>query len=132
MKHFTRGIEKCNPDSQLIGKFDADIILPTNYLEKMVAIFASDNLVGMASGNLYIKKRDAWVFENISEKTKVRGPIKLYKKECFEAIGGLKKSIGWDTVDGSIGSVSRLENKDRPLITRKTPQSYWKCIHIWS
>ncbi len=96
---FYKGYQKCNLDSQLIGKFDADIILPPNYLEKMVAIFASDKLVGMASGNLYIKKRERWVFENISEKTKVRGPIKLYKKECFKAIGGLKRSIGWDSVD---------------------------------
>jgi len=96
---FYKGYQKCNPDTQLIGKFDADIILPPNYLEKMVAIFTSDPLVGMAAGNLYIKNKQTWVFENISEKTKVRGPIKLYKKECFEAIGGLKKSIGWDTID---------------------------------
>ena len=65
---FYKGYEKCDLDAQLIGKFDADIILPSNYLEKMIGIFASDNLVGMASGNLYIKKRDAWIFENISEK----------------------------------------------------------------
>ena len=90
---FYKGYQKCNPDTQLIGKFDADIILPPNYLEKMVAIFTSDPLVGMAAGNLYIKNKQTWVFENISEKTKVRGPIKLYKKECFEAIGGLKKSM---------------------------------------
>ena len=96
---FYKGYEKCDLDAQLIGKFDADIILPPNYLEKMVAIFTSDPLVGMASGNLYIKNKQTWVFENISEKTKVRGPIKLYKKECFKAIGGLKKSIGWDTID---------------------------------
>ena len=96
---FYKGYEKCDLDAQLIGKFDADIILPPNYLEKMVSIFTSDPLVGMASGNLYIKNKQTWVFENISEKTKVRGPIKLYKKECFKAIGGLKKSIGWDTID---------------------------------
>ena len=25
--------------------------------------------------------------------------MNLFKKECFKAIGGLKKSIGWDSVD---------------------------------
>ena len=53
----------------------------------------------MASGLLYIKKGDAWEFEAISEKDKVRGPIKLYRKACFNQIGGLKKAIGWDTAD---------------------------------
>lgn len=113
---FYKGYEKCDLDAQLIGKFDADIILPSNYLEKMVAIFASDNLVGIASGNLYIKKRDTWIFENISEKTKVRGPIKLYKKECFKAIGGLKKSIGWDTVDVLLAGFHGWKTKTDPLL----------------
>ena len=47
----------------------------------------------------YIKKNDNWIFEKISSKKHVRGPIKSYKKECFKEIGGLKESIGWDTVD---------------------------------
>ena len=82
-----------------IGKFDADIILPKNYFEKLSEIFSKSKKVGIAGGNLYIKEANKWVFENISNKKKVRGPIKLYRKECFNEIGGLKKSIGWDTVD---------------------------------
>jgi hypothetical protein len=29
----------------------------------------------------------------------VRGPTKIYRRECFEAIGGLIVAPGWDTVD---------------------------------
>jgi hypothetical protein len=29
----------------------------------------------------------------------VRGPIKLYKRACWDAIGGLITAPGWDTVD---------------------------------
>ena len=97
---FYRGYESLRSDFDFIGKFDADIILPPDYFEKMSQLFFSDKKVGIAGGNLYIQKNSSWEFENISEKTKVRGPIKLYRKECFEAIGGLKRSIGWDTVDG--------------------------------
>ncbi|MFT4802471.1 MAG: cellulose synthase/poly-beta-1,6-N-acetylglucosamine synthase-like glycosyltransferase [Flavobacteriaceae bacterium] len=82
-----------------IGKFDADIILPNNYFENLITIFNSNKKIGIAGGNLYIKKRNNWVFESISNKKKVRGPIKLYRKECFKQIGGLKKAIGWDTID---------------------------------
>jgi glycosyltransferase involved in cell wall biosynthesis len=82
-----------------VGKFDADIILPENYFKNLLNAFHANQNIGIAGGNLYIRKNNSWVFENISNKKKVRGPIKLYKKECFNDIGGLKKSIGWDTVD---------------------------------
>ncbi|MGB3345030.1 MAG: glycosyltransferase family 2 protein [Aequorivita sp.] len=96
---FYKGLQTLDTDFDLIGKFDADIILPPNYFEKVLELFFSDDRIGVAGGNLFIEKDEHWEYENISRKTKVRGPIKLYRKECFEEIGGLKKSIGWDTVD---------------------------------
>lgn len=96
---FYKGFETLDTDFDFIGKFDADIVLPPNYFENVLALFSSDEKIGIAGGNLYIEKENGWEFEAISEKTKVRGPIKLYRKRCFEEIGGLKKSIGWDTVD---------------------------------
>ena len=96
---FYKGLDLGVGEFDLIGKFDADIVLPSNYFERMVSIFNLNDAIGIAGGNLYIKKNKNWQFENISEKTKVRGPIKLYRKECFNDIGGIKKSIGWDTVD---------------------------------
>ncbi|MEP0263843.1 glycosyltransferase family A protein [Dokdonia sp.] len=97
---FYEGFALVNSSYDLIGKFDADIILPKNYFEVVSQFFKKNKKTGIAGGNLYIKKNNNWEFEAISEKTKVRGPIKLYRKACFEDIGGLKKSIGWDTVDG--------------------------------
>lgn len=87
-------------DYDLIGKFDGDILLPPHYFSTLVALFESDEKIGIAGGNLYIEKKGDWIFEAISGKDKVRGPIKLYRTSCFKQIGGLKKSIGWDTVDG--------------------------------
>ncbi|WP_139853803.1 glycosyltransferase [Aequorivita sinensis] len=97
---FYKGLESLDSDFELIGKFDADLILPKDYFQKTIQFFKADNNVGLAGGNLYIENDGEWKFEAISEKTKVRGPIKLYRKKCFEDIGGLKKSIGWDSVDG--------------------------------
>ena len=96
---FYQGLETLDKKFDFIGKFDADIILPPDYFEKVIDLFTSDEKIGIAGGNLYIEKENNLEFEAISEKTKVRGPIKLYRKACFEEIGGLKKSIGWDTVD---------------------------------
>lgn len=96
---FYKGFETLKLDFDLIGKFDGDIILPKDYIEKTITLFTSDKQVGIAGGNLYIEDKGTWIYEAISEKDKVRGPIKLYRRECFNMIGGLKRSIGWDTVD---------------------------------
>ena len=96
---FNQGLKIIDSNYDIICKFDADIILPRNYLEKIILEYKKDPSVGMASGILHIKKNDKWIFEKVSSKKHVRGPIKSYKKECFKEIGGLKESIGWDTVD---------------------------------
>ena len=83
----------------IICKFDGDIILPKNYIEKIIEIFNEKEKVGIAGGNLYILKNRKWIYENIAAKTHVRGPIKAYRAECFNDINALKSSIGWDTVD---------------------------------
>lgn len=116
---FNKGIKSFNDSPDLLGKFDADIVLPSNYFERMIEIFASDKNIGIAGGNLYIKINDQWKFENISEKTKVRGPIKLYRKECFEQIGGIKKSIGWDTMDELLAQYHGWKVKTDPLLIVK-------------
>ncbi len=96
---FYKGFETLDDEYDIICKFDADIILPNNYLESIVNIFKSDEKVGVAGGLAYIKKNDNWVYETVSSKNHVRGPFKAYRKTCFKEIGGLKPSIGWDTVD---------------------------------
>ena len=83
----------------IICKFDGDIILPKNYIEKIIEIFNEKEKVGIAGGNLYVQKNGKWIYENIAAKTHVRGPIKAYRAECFNDINALKSSIGWDTVD---------------------------------
>lgn len=95
---FNFGLSQAS-DFNLIGKFDADIILPTHYFETMLNHFQSNWKLGMCSGLLYIKKGEKWAYETIADKTHIRGPIKLYLKDCFEKIGGLRPGVGWDTVD---------------------------------
>ncbi len=96
---FYKGLDSLDDEYDIICKFDADIILPPNYLENIAALFNSNSKIGVAGGLAYIEKDGEWIYETISSKNHVRGPFKAYKKKCFEAIGGLKKSIGWDNID---------------------------------
>jgi len=95
---FNLGLEKTS-DHYLIGKFDADIVLPSNYFETMRHQFQTNTKLGVCGGLLYVKKNNSWVYETIAKKDHVRGPIKLYRKTCLEAMGGLRLGTGWDTVD---------------------------------
>lgn len=106
-------------DYDLIGKFDADIILPTNYFEMMLNHFQSNWKLGMCSGLLFIQKNGKWVYENIAKKDHIRGPIKLYHKACFAKIGGLRPGVGWDTVDVLLAKYHDFETLTDPSLQVK-------------
>lgn len=96
---FYKGFETLDDDYDVICKFDADLIFPTNYLEQLSIYFNENNKLGMASGFCYIQKNNNWVLENLTRKDHIRGALKAYRKACFLQIGKLKPSMGWDTVD---------------------------------
>ena len=99
IRAFNYGLERSIKNYDLIGKFDADMVLPNNYFKNMVEYFIKDKDLGMCSGVLGIKKNNVLRIENMYNKNHVRGSIKLYRREAFEKIGGLYESMGWDTLD---------------------------------
>lgn len=111
----------------LIGKFDADIILPPDYFETLVNRFQANWKLGMCSGLLFIQKDSDWVYENIADKTHIRGPIKLYHKACFNKIGGLRPGVGWDTVDTLLAKYHGFETQTVPELKVKhlRPTGHW-------
>lgn len=96
---FNKGLETLDDNYDMICKFDADLIFPKNYLEQLIHHFNTNKKLGMASGFCYIEKDKQWVLENLTNKDHIRGALKAYRKECFNKIGKLKASMGWDTVD---------------------------------
>ncbi|RAJ14482.1 glycosyltransferase [Olleya aquimaris] len=96
---FYKGFGVLKNDYDVICKFDADLIFPKQYLETLAFHFNTNKNIGMVAGYCYIQKNNQWVLEDITSKDHIRGALKAYRKDCFEAIGQLKKSMGWDTVD---------------------------------
>ena len=123
VRTFDKGLQALDwKDFDVVCKYDADIVFPRNYLEKINQTFETNPKAGIVSGLVYIKKyksnseiknlrnpnenwldfsnkNNEWVFENLSSKNHVRGPIKAYRKECFEDINGLRAVLGWDNLD---------------------------------
>ena len=96
---FYKGYEVLDENYDVICKFDADLVFPSNYLEVLTYHFKQDQQVGMAAGFCYIKKNEEWVIEGLTNKDHIRGALKAYRKDCFLQIGMLKRSMGWDTID---------------------------------
>lgn len=114
VRTFYKGLELVKLDDfDVICKFDADVVFPDNYLAEIEKVYRELPTAGMVSGivkikrNIFEKKlafdfrdeKKQWIFENISSKNHVRGPIKSYRRSCFVAIGGLRPVLGWDNID---------------------------------
>jgi len=96
---FNKGLSLLDSNYDIICKFDGDLIFPENYLEKISEKFKLSEKYGMVGGFCYIEKEGAWQIERLTGKDHIRGALKAYRKACFEQIGKLKPSMGWDTVD---------------------------------
>jgi len=96
---FYKGYNILDNEYDIMCKFDADLIFPKDYLERISTIFQTNPKCGMAGGLCTIDKNEKWEVESLTSKDHIRGALKAYRKECFQQIGGLKKSMGWDTVD---------------------------------
>lgn len=97
---FNMGLDLLDDDYDFIVKLDADVILPLDYFEKIAAAFKNDTQLGIAGGFVYEENtKGEWKLNHPMNKNHVRGAFKAYTKRCFEAMGGLKNAMGWDTTD---------------------------------
>ena len=96
---FYKGYYSLDEDFDIICKYDADLIFPKNYLESLASHYQKNSRLGMVAGHCYILKNRKWQLENLTSIEHIRGPLKAYRKACFLEIGGLKRSMGWDTID---------------------------------
>lgn len=97
---FKNGLQTQNMDDfDIICKFDADIILPENYLKTLKKAFEKNADYGLVGGLLYVEKGVGWVYEGNSNRHHVRGPVKAYRKDSFLQMKGIRETLGWDNID---------------------------------
>jgi glycosyltransferase involved in cell wall biosynthesis len=96
---FLFGLEKLKEKYEVIAKLDSDILLPKNYFQALSKIFKRPD-VGIVGGFLYKKNnKGESVIDHPMDVNHVRGAIKSYSKLCYEKMGGLRASMGWDSID---------------------------------
>lgn len=85
-------------DYDFISKLDADQSLPPHYFQFLLEQFDGNPCLGVASGSTYLQTGGRLVWERNYER-RSRGSMKVYRRKCFEAIGGLVPQLGWDVID---------------------------------
>jgi len=97
---FYEGYKACASETfDYIVKLDADLLFGGDYFEKIFKRFESDPKLGIASGVSYIEREGSWVPEWDITKGFTFGESKVYRRKCFDAIGGLVPYMGWDGID---------------------------------
>jgi hypothetical protein len=81
-----------------LGKLDGDVELRPDYYERILAKFDADPSLGIGGG-VIMEQHDGEWRPTASAREHVRGALKLYTRECFDAIGGVVERLGWDGID---------------------------------
>ncbi len=76
-------------DYDYLGILDADIRFQPDYYQTMQQQFLADEQLGIAGGLLYeYDAKGAWGAQVLSPDWSVSGPVQLFRRRCFETIGG--------------------------------------------
>jgi poly-beta-1,6-N-acetyl-D-glucosamine synthase len=85
-------------DWSFIVKFDGDLTFAPDYFEKCFDNFDREPTLGVGGGTICHVTNGSEHAEKCPT-FHVRGATKIYRKECWDAIGGFWPAPGWDTID---------------------------------
>jgi glycosyltransferase involved in cell wall biosynthesis len=81
-------------------KFGADLSFEPDYFERCLQKFFEEPQLGIGGGTISHPVNGVLVCEAPGDPAfHVRGATKIYRRACWEAIGGLLQAAGWDTID---------------------------------
>lgn len=86
-------------DWEFVAKFDGDLTFGFDYFEKCFEEFAADPDLGLGGGVICFSGGDGLATVEKAPSFHVRGATKIYRRACWEQIGGLLLAPGWDTFD---------------------------------
>jgi poly-beta-1,6-N-acetyl-D-glucosamine synthase len=85
---------------EVILKQDADLSFQSDYFERCLEKFKADPKLGIGGGMVLLKVDGKLQHEHPGQPDfHVRGPTKIYRRGCWEDIGGLFQAPGWDSID---------------------------------
>jgi len=98
---FYDGYELINNEAwDFIVKLDGDLSFGPDYFEKSLEQFAQNQKLGIGGGRIYCRRDGVETEDSPGDPGfHVRGATKIYRRQLWEAIGGVVRMTGWDTID---------------------------------
>jgi len=95
---FLRGTRALTEPVDVVVKVDADVSFEPDYFERLIARFAADETLAIASGTCYEQEDGEWVRRTKAEST-VWGATRAYRADCLADVETLEPCMGWDGLD---------------------------------
>jgi poly-beta-1,6-N-acetyl-D-glucosamine synthase len=99
IRAFQWGVERLEDPFDAVGKLDADLDLPSDFLAEMERRLEADADLGIVGAYVSQPGVDGAPTRLRCPPGHVLGATKLYRRECWEAVSPLPESMGWDTID---------------------------------
>jgi biofilm PGA synthesis N-glycosyltransferase PgaC len=92
------GFAALSAEWELVAKVDADVTLGHDYFERLLAAFAADPRLGLASGGCWELEGGAWRERGVTG-SHVWGAARAYRRACLADLLPLDERMGWDGID---------------------------------
>jgi glycosyltransferase involved in cell wall biosynthesis len=98
VRAFHVGIEALVVEPEVVVKLDADVSLPPDYFEHLLAAFGAEPSLGIAGGVCLEHEGGVWKETHVTG-NHVRGAVRAYRWACLSQLLPLEERMGWDTLD---------------------------------
>ena len=95
---FRAGVDALSHPVGVVIKVDADVDFVPDYCERLVARFASDPALAIASGTCLEREQGRWVRRTKADST-VWGASRAYRWDSLPDVMALEPRMGWDGLD---------------------------------
>lgn len=115
---FNAGVRDSTLDWDYVAKVDADVELPPDYFAVLLERMQADPQLGMAGGALVEPDGDGDRPIAVPRQH-VPGALCIYRRDCYERIGGVRPMLGWDTIDETLARMHGFRTRSYADIVAK-------------
>jgi asparagine synthase (glutamine-hydrolysing) len=98
VRAFEAGYAALDVVPEVVVKVDADVSFGPDHFAGLLAAFAADPKLGIASGVAHERDGDAWRPRHTTGGS-VWGAARAYRRRCLDAVLPLERHMGWDGID---------------------------------
>jgi biofilm PGA synthesis N-glycosyltransferase PgaC len=98
VRAFVTALEVLPEMPDVVVKLDADLTMEPDYFKRLLAAFADDATLGIASGVCLELQAGEWR-PSFGTRSHVWGAARAYRRECLRDVLPLEERQGWDEID---------------------------------